>query len=363
MEANDFFTSTTDFIVSFFATDQRKRLNWYCSNQNLCSSSSLSCASMIHSTRRIGILFLFFDSQWILFYFLQPLLSVYAGSINTGLFCFFVFFGSFVLPSFLNTEAAAIFTHSQLVKPTLGEENGQWYGPRIGAPCEKIVSEHTFRRVKRENSLISLEFSVSQRIMLLLAWTRLSSPTFSAKERRGPILLSPIRLNVFRSRSGVVNRQPSAPPPPCSRLLIVSPLLPKHHSHSPTGAFLTLNICPTLPLPWQRVGQCDGHGGVVSFAKCFQTSHSAVIRKPGHLSSNLFVFNLTRLIADVRLPPAYQYGWGWRWKVTKHIWFTDFFFLCKKCLGLLTHIFLKAAVTNFFFFLNVLGLHTMARTG
>lgn len=35
------------------------------------------------------------------------------------------------------------------------------------------------------------------------------------------------------------------------------------------------------------------------FAKCFQTSHSAVICEPGHLSLNLFVFNLPRLIADV----------------------------------------------------------------
>lgn len=61
---------------------------------------------------------------------------------------------------------------------------------------------------------------------------------------KGTFLSFHIKLNRFqgRNRSGVVKGEPWSPP------FIVPHSLPNHHSQYPTGASLTLNICPTLPL-------------------------------------------------------------------------------------------------------------------
>lgn len=120
-----------------------------------------------------------------------------------------------------------------------------------------------------------------------------------------------------------------------------------------------------------------GTGGAASFAKCFQTSRSAVICEPGHLSLNLFVFNLPGLIADVRALPEYLDGWNSRWTVTKHIRFTVFcfvFFLyvCESCVfhtSSSKRHFVLLTPPHFvegcrYSFLSILiGLHTLARTG
>lgn len=176
----------------------------------------------------------------------------------------------------------------------------------ISAPCDITkgsFSTHTLKSGASEerNSLISPEFSgqVENHVAVVCSRFRCEGTTgpFSFLSDKAERVPEQVRCGKRRT-----------PGPPCSCLLIVSPSLPKHHSHSPTGASLTLNICPTLPLPWQRVGQCDGHRGAASFAKCFQTSRSAVICEPGHLSLNLFVFNLPGLVADVRALPEYLDG-------------------------------------------------------
>lgn len=61
--------------------------------------------------------------------------------------------------------------------------------------------------------------------------------------------------------------------------------------------------------PWRCAG----------FGKCFQTSQSAVICESARSSFNLFVFNLLKLIADVRAPPEYLDGYNQRWTVTKYL--------------------------------------------
>lgn len=64
---------------------------------------------------------------------------------------------------------------------------------------------------------------------------------------KGTFLSFQMKLNRFQGRSGVVKREPwPLPSPP----FIVPRSLPNHHSQYPTGASLTLNICPTLPLRW-----------------------------------------------------------------------------------------------------------------
>lgn len=58
----------------------------------------------------------------------------------------------------------------------------------------------------------------------------------------------------FGARSGQVlwKEKPSLSISPSP--FIVLDFLPNHHSQYPTGASLTLNICPTLPHWWQRAG-------------------------------------------------------------------------------------------------------------
>lgn len=74
---------------------------------------------------------------------------------------------------------------------------------------------------------------------------------------KGTFLLLQMNRSQGRIRSGVVKGEPWSPP------FIVSFSLPNHHSQYPTGASLTPNICPTLPLWWWRDGSCDGHSAAV----------------------------------------------------------------------------------------------------
>lgn len=209
-----------------------------------------------------------------------------------------------MLASFLNTEAPPIFRNSQWVKPTLGLEYCQLPGLGISAPCD--ITRGCFstgflkgRPSEEHNSYNSPEFFSRAENHVAAGLDTFVCSRFRCEGTTGPFpFLSDKAERVPEQVRCGKRRTPGLP---CSHLLIVSPSLPKHHSHSPTGASLTLNICPTLPLPWQRVGQCDGHkGGAASAAKCFQTSRSAVICEPWHLSLNLFVFNLPGLFADVR---------------------------------------------------------------
>lgn len=121
-----------------------------------------------------------------------------------------------------------------------------------------------------------------------------------------------------------------------------------------------------------------GTGGAASFAKCFQTSRSAVICEPGHLSLNLFVFNLPGLIADVRALPEYLDGWKQSADGDEahslHSFVFCFFFLyvyesCAFHTSSSKRHFVLLTLAHFvegcrYSFLSILiGLHTLARTG
>lgn len=76
--------------------------------------------------------------------------------------------------------------------------------------------------------------------------------------------------------------------------------LPNHRSDGPTGASLTLNICPTLPLNWWRIPRTMGTPQhCAAFRNCFQTSPSAATCNFVHLPSRLFVYNFLQLITGV----------------------------------------------------------------
>lgn len=84
--------------------------------------------------------------------------------------------------------------------------------------------------------------------------------------------------------------------------------LPNHRSDGPTGASLTLNICPTLPLNWWWIPRMTGTPHrCVAFRNCFQTFPSAATCNFLHWPSRLSVYNFLQLITGVfaRSPRIY----------------------------------------------------------
>lgn len=153
---------------------------------------------------------------------------------------------------------------------------------------------------------------------------------------KGTFLSFHIKLNRFqgRNRSGVVKGEPWSPP------FIVPHSLPNHHSQYPTGASLTLNICPTLPLVmvegrlvWHA--HCTTVQDLETASRHLRALSSAILCI---YSFNLFVCNLPQLIAGVFAPPrpGRRRGRKTRAKLEASAVYKWNIFNCKSCFQSIT---------------------------